>query len=297
MNSTNIFIEGVARPTDRNGINRLIVAPNFFDAMGIPLLAGRRFTTRDGLTAPKVVILNEAAVRKYFPRENPLGHHLGQQFETSGDIEIVGVVKDARYNSLREDPPATMYVPYMQQPRLASMTFELRTSGDPAASAGAVRDAMHRLDPNVPILRVTTQTEQIEQRFAQERVFAQAYALFGGLAVLIASIGLFGLMSYTVARRTNEIGIRMALGAARATVVAMVMRESLVLIGVGVATGIGVALATGRFVAGLLFGLAPRDPWTMLGAVVVLIGVSALAGYIPARTASRVDPMVALRSE
>ena len=170
-------------------------------------------------------------------------------------------------------------------------------STSPAGATSAVREAVRRIDPNVPILRVTTQSERIEQRFAQEKVFAQACVLFGGLAVLIASIGLFGLMSYTVARRTNEIGIRMALGADCGAVVGMVVREGLRLIAVGLATGMATVLAARRFVASLLFDLAPGDPWTLAGAAGLLIVLAAIAGYLPARTASRVDPMVALRTE
>src|SRR5262249_49960471 len=159
--------------------------------------------------------------------------------------------------SLRDDAPATMYVPYLQQGLAAAMTLELRTASDPANTVTAVREAMHRVDPNVPIIRVTTQSEAIEQRFAQEKVFAQAYTWFGGLALVVASIGLFGLMSYSVARRTNEIGIRMALGANREAVIGMVMRESLWLIAGGLLIGFAVTLAAGRLVASLLFALAP----------------------------------------
>jgi len=241
-------------------------------------------------------LINETAARKYFPTDNPIGQHFGQQYELTGDYEIVGIVKDARYNSLRDAPPATMYVPIAQQ-RVASMTFELRTVDDPTRTVQSVREAMRRVDPNIPILKISTQTEQIEQRFAQEKVFAQAYALFGSLAIVIASVGLFGLMSYNVARRTNEIGIRMALGAKREHVVGMVMRESLILIAIGVAIGVAAALAAGRFVASLLYNLAPTDPLTMIGAAAVLMAISAIAGYVPARTAARVDPMVALRNE
>jgi ABC-type antimicrobial peptide transport system permease subunit len=161
----------------------------------------------------------------------------------------------------------------------------------------AVRETIRQIDPNLPILNITTQTDQIERRFAQEKIFAQAYAWFGGLALLIASIGLFGLMSYTVARRTNEIGIRMALGADRRTVLAMVMRESLVLVVVGVVLGAASALAAGRLVESLLFGLPATDAVTLAGAVIVMVAVSALAGYLPARTAAGVDPMIALRYE
>ena len=297
VNRTGIFIQGRARPTDRNSVNRMVVAANFLDTMGIRLTAGRGLTDRDTQAAPKVVVINDAAARKYFPRESPIGQHFGQRFETTGDMEIVGVVKDAKYNSIRDEAPPTMYVPYKQQPLLGNMTFELRTAGDPAAAVAAVRDVLRRIDPNLPILKVSTQTEQIEQRFAQEKVFAQAYALFGGLAVLLASIGLFGLMSYSVARRTNEIGIRMALGANREDVVGMVMRESLLLVALGVVIGTAAALGAGRFVASLLFNLAATDPTTIAASAVVMIAVSLLAGYLPARTASRVDPMVALRDE
>ena len=295
VNTTRIHLQG--RPqTDRNGISRVVVAENFFEAMGIPLLAGRAFSASDGQAAPKVAIVNQTAARRYFDAENPTGRRFGQSFETNGEIEIVGVVRDAKYNSLRDAAPPTMYVPYRQQ-RMAAMTFELRTASDPAGATSAVREALRRVDPNVPILRVTTQTEQIEARFAQEKVFAQACTLFGGLAVLIASIGLFGLMSYTVARRTNEIGIRMALGADRGAVIGMVVREGMRLIVAGLAIGTAVVLAGGRFVASLLFDLAPGDPWTLAGAAGLLVTLAAVAGYLPARTASKVDPIVALRNE
>jgi predicted permease len=293
---TGIYIQGRAKPTDRNSLDRLIVAPNFFETMGIRLVAGRGFDGRDTLTGPKVVIVNEAAARKYFARENPIGRRFGQTFETAGDLEIIGVVTNAKYDSVRDDPPPTMYTSTTQN-RPGQMTFELRTAGDPAAAVGAVRDAIRRIDPNLPILKISTQTEQIEQRFAQEKVFAQAYALFGSLAVVIASIGLFGLMSYAVARRTNEIGIRMALGARRQDVIGMVMRESIALVVLGVVVGTAVALGAGRFVASLLFDLAPNDPLTIVVSAMVMGAVAALAGYLPARAAARVDPMVALRNE
>jgi predicted permease len=294
--TTGIYVQGRAKPTDHDEINRLAVAPTFFDTMAIPLVAGRGFTDRDTETAPKVAVINEAAVRRYFSHENPIGQRFGQVYEMSNEIEIVGVVRNAKYNSLRDEAPPTMYVPY-RQTRLAFMTFALRTAGDPAQSVAAVRSTLRRIDPAIPILRVTTQAEQIEERFAQEKVFAEAYALFGGLAVLIASIGLFGVMSYSVARRTNEIGIRMALGAAREHVVRMVLRESIALIVAGVVIGLVGALAAGRLVASILFGLAPNDPSTIVAAASVLIATAVLASYAPARAASRVDPMIALRSE
>jgi predicted permease len=297
VNGTSFIVQG--RPFvrgEQNNVNRVRVAANFFDTMGIPLLTGRGFTAADNQAAPRVAVINEAAVRKFFPNENPLGRRFGSNPETSSEIEVVGVVRDAKYNSVRDDAPATMYVPYTQSP-VGGMAFEVRTATEPTSAVGAIREAVRQADPNVPLTNVSTQMEAIEGRFAQERLFAQAYALFGGLALLVAAVGLFGVMSYSVARRVNEIGVRMALGAQRFDVVRMIMRESIVLVGAGIVIGIGAALASGRLVATLLFGLQPTDPGTIALAVAVLLTVSALAGYLPARRAARVDPMVALRAE
>ncbi len=298
INGTSIYVRGrTYAPGERNNnINRLTVSPNFFDMMGIPLVSGRGFTERDSENAPKVVVINEAAVRKYFPNENPIGQRFGHSVENSGQLEVVGVLRDAKYNSVREPAPPTMYVPHLQN-RLRSAVFEVRTSGEPAGAIFALREAVRRIDPNLPLMNVSTQLEQIEERFLQERVFAQAYALFGGLALLLASVGLFGLMSYSVARRTNEIGIRMALGAQRQDVLRLVMRESMVLVLLGVGIGVALAAAASRLVASLLFGLAATDVMTMAAATMVMVLVSAIAGYLPARRASRVDPMVALHYE
>jgi ABC-type antimicrobial peptide transport system permease subunit len=197
---------------------------------------------------------------------------------------------------VRDEVPPTMYVPYVQT-RLGNAVFEVRTIGAPTGVTASVRETVRQIDPNLPIMDVSTQLEQVERRFVQEKLFAQAYALFGGLALVLAAVGLFGLMSYNVARRTNEIGIRMALGAQRHDVLRMVMRESMLLVVVGVAIGLGAALAAGGLVKSMLFGLPPRDAWTFGAAIGVMVFVSALAGYLPARRASRVDPMVALHYE
>jgi predicted permease len=297
VNSTTIAVQG--RPFTRgphNDINRVRIAPNFFQTMEMRLLAGREFSTVDAFEAPRVAIINDAAVRKFFPNEPPLGRRFGSNPEKSGEFEIVGVVSDAKYNSLRDEAPPTMYVPYTQN-AVGGMAFEVRTAADPAGTVGAIREAVRQVDPNLPLVNVTTQIEQIEARFGQERLLARAYATFGGLALLVAAIGLFGLTSYTVARRTNEIGVRMALGARPRDVRRMIMRESLVLVLVGIGLGGAAALAAGRLVASLLFGLQPTDPATMTAAILVVAGVSALAGYLPARRASSVDPMAALRQE
>ena len=298
VNSTSIFVRGRVYPTGQrdlnNGINRLVTSTNFFEMMEIPIVLGRGFTARDSETAPKIVVINEAAAKKYFPNENPVGQRFGSSVETTDQLEIVGVLRDAKYNSVRDPAPPTMYVPYLQA-RAGSAVIEVRTAGDPVAVTSGVREAVRQVEPNLPMMDVSTQLEQVERRFAQEKIFAQAYTLFGGLALLVASIGLFGLMSYAVARRTNEIGIRMALGAQRADVMRQVLVESMILVAIGVGIGVAGSLCAGRFVSTLLFGLAPTDMLTIAAATGLMIGVSALAGFLPARRASRVDPMVALR--
>jgi predicted permease len=305
--STDIFIEGhdyagasIDRfeSTRRRGdeMYQVMVSPGFFQTLGIPLLAGRLLTDHDDQESPRVVVINEAAARKYFARENPVGRRFSNLIEKRTDIEIVGVVRDVRYNSLREPPPATMYQPLLQR-CCPGVTVEVRTASDPAGLIGAVRDTIRRIDPNLPVMNMTTQAEQVEGRLAQERLFARACALFGGLALALASIGLFGLMSYSVARRTNEIGIRMALGAQRIDVVSLVMKESMTMVVAGVGIGLLAAVAAGRLVATLLFGLAPADPVTIVIVTMIMMGVSAIAGYLPARRAALVDPMIALRDE
>jgi ABC-type antimicrobial peptide transport system permease subunit len=188
-----------------------------------------------------------------------------------------------------------MFVPSLQT-RPATV-FLVRTAADPAATLGAIREAVRSVDPELPMMDVSTQSEQIDKNLQQERVFAEAYAMFGALAMLIAAIGLFGLMSYSVARRTNEIGIRMALGAQQAAVLRLIMGESMALVVGGVALGLFAALALGRLVTALLFGLAPTDGPTIVTATIVMLVVSAIAGYLPARRAARVDPIIALHYE
>jgi predicted permease len=299
VNQSSIFVQGRtyeigAQP---DSINRLVVSPSFFDVMGIPLIAGRRLTDNENdATSPKVAVINNAAAKKYFPDLNPIGQRFGSSLETRDQVEVVGIVRDAKYDSVRDEVPPTMYVPF-RQARMGTPTIAVRTAGDPLAAVGAIREVVRRVDPNVPMVDVSTQMEQVERRFAQEKVFAQAYTLFGALALVLAAVGLFGVMSYNVARRTNEIGIRLALGAQRQQVLHATMRESLVLVVGGVVIGVAVVFAASRFVASLLFGVAQNDALSIAIAIAVMAGVATFAAYLPARRASRVDPMVALRYE
>ncbi len=272
------------------------VSPTFFATMGIPVQRGRGFNEHDDMNAPKVAIINEASARKLFPDGDVLGRRIGGSFEKSNEFEIVGVVRDTKYASVRDPGPPTMYRCVLQGPG-RGLNVVLRTAGDPLAMTETVRAAMRKVDPTLPIQRFTSQTEQISQRFAQERLFATAYTAFGVLALVLACIGLFGVMSYNVARRTNEIGIRMALGAQQGAVVGMVMGESMLLVGIGVALGLIAARWAGRFVKTVLYGLSANDPLTIAAAVALIAVVSALAGYLPARRASNVDPMEALRQQ
>jgi predicted permease len=298
VNSTSIFVRGRSYAGNtrdrRDSINRLVVSPGFFDTLGIPIVRGRGFTAADTESSPRVVLINEAAARQYFPGEDPIGQRFGSSVETSGQQEIVGIVRDAKYDSVREPAPPTMYNAYRQRPGGGGI-LAVRTAVDPATVTSAVREAVRQVDPNLPMMDVSTQLEQIERRFQQEKMFAQAYTLFGALALLLAAIGLFGLMSYNVSRRTNEIGIRMALGAQRGDVLRLVMRESMILVALGVVIGVAVALWASRFVTTQLFGLPGTDAWTIAAAVGVMILASVPAGFLPARRASGVDPMVALR--
>ena len=221
------------------------VSPAFFATMGIPVLRGRSFTDRDGATGPRVAILNEAAARRLFADGDVLGRRIGESFEKSGEFEVVGVVRDTKYASVRDPGPPTMYR-CVWQTTSRNLHVVLRTTGEPLAMSDTVRAAMREVDPTLPIQEFTSQGEQISQRFAQERLFARAYAAFGTLAVLLACIGVFGLMSYNVARRTSEIGVRLALGAQRRAVIGMVMSESIWLVAIGVVLGLAAVLWASR---------------------------------------------------
>ena len=293
--TTGIFRQGATTEKDAKDFHIMSVSPQFFETMKIAIVRGRDLDERDIANPTASVLINETAAKKYFADEDPIGQRVGQNPEQSAQSEIVGIIRDTKYDSVRDAPPPTIYTSIRQGTR--SLTVLVRTAGEPAAMTETVRTALQRVDPDVPMTGITTQSEQVDSRFAQERLFALAYSLFGALALLVACIGLFGLMSYSVSRRTNEIGIRMALGAERAAVVGMVLRESMLMVAIGVVIGLAGAIGGGRFVESVLFGLSATDMWTISGVIAVTVLVSLAAGYLPARRASNVDPMEALRYE
>jgi predicted permease len=277
------------------------VRENFFEAMGIPLLMGRTFTARDDLKAPKVAIVNQTFASKYLPGVNPIGQRFSMDIARPDPIEIIGVVKDAKYTSQRDEVPATMYRSWLQTPGATNqMSFEVRTTGDPKAYVGAIRQAVGEVEPDLPLTNIKTQIEQADETLSMERLFAKLMSLFGLLAQQLASIGLYGVLAYSVSRRTHEIGIRMALGANRGRMLTMILRQGMTLTLIGVALGLGGAYVLTRYLETLnsmLFGVQPRDPLTFGAAAALLTIVALVACLIPARRATKVDPMVALRYE
>jgi predicted permease len=297
-------------PQDQNSdADTLGVGPNFFETLHIPFFRGRSFNASDfalsasnsGATptsAPTPVIVNQAFVEKYLGKENPLGKRFGESPADANDpaspgYEIIGVVRDAKYNSLRREIHAMMYTPQSA----GGASFELRTAADPQAILPAIREAVAQVNTNLPLFDVKTESQQIDRLLFQERLVARLSGFFGLLALVLASVGLYGLLSYEVSRRTREIGIRMALGAQPESVLKLVLREGIVLAIVGASVGIGVALGVMRYLSSMLFDVHANDPQTMIAVGVLLTLVALTACYIPARRATRVDPVIALRYE
>jgi predicted permease len=273
------------------------ISPGYFKAMLVPLVAGRDFDERDlQVAAPMKMIVNETFARHYFGGGNPVGRLVGLD-RGKADIEIVGVIKDAKYTGLREEPIRMVYVPYKPGPWGAQFTVHLRTAGDPLALAAALRAKMAEIDPDAPVYNVRTAEEEVERSLLRERLVATIATLFGGLALLLAALGLYGVLSYGVAQRTREFGIRIAVGAAARSITGLVLREASRVVTAGIVVGLLAAWALGRVVRSLLYGVEPGDLASIAIAVAVLAGAGALASWLPARRASRIDPIQALRYE
>jgi predicted permease len=283
------------KPGESRQLPETYIGPDYFKAAGIPLRMGRFFTGHEGTPTAQVAIVNEELVRRYFAGQNPLGKRYG--FGDSPDaIEIVGVVADAKYNDLRQESTPMAYYPWRQVMPVRLNSVIVRTQGDPASLTPALRRAIGAVNPDL-LVDLRTLTSQIESSLVRERLLAHLSGFFGGLAMLLACMGLYGVMAYGVTRRTSEIGVRMALGAVPRDVIRMVLRETLLLAACGIALGVPVALWLSRLARTFLFGLEPNDPTVLGVAVFGLLAVCVLAGWLPARRAARIDPTSALRCE
>jgi predicted permease len=270
------------------------VGDGFFDTLGIPIVAGRGFERRDMRPDAEAAIVDELFARRYLAGQNPLGRRFGLDEKNDHQYEIVGVAAYSRYNGLRNDPIPAVYTPYRPG---GTIHFAIRATVDSARLAEAVRSAIASVDPAVPLTEFHTQTGLIDRLLRTERLLGFVSAGFGIVALTLAAIGLGGLLAYAVARRTNEIGVRIALGAATGDVVRMVLRDSLGMVVAGLVLGLPAAYAVGRFLRTALYGLEPMDPRTSALACLVLIAVAAFAAWAPARRAARIDPITALREE
>ena len=288
------------KPGQGRRIEAQYVGPDFCRTMDVKLTLGRSIEDRDTASSPKVAVVDESLAHYFFGDSNPVGRRFseGETFDPKKSTEIVGVVRNFKYRNLRSADSRTVYLPYTQAEwGVGAMHFEVRSAGDPLALTSAVRAAIREIDPNLALAEVTTQTQMMAEALTQERLLAKLCTFFGGLALALAAIGLYGLMAYSVTRRTHEIGIRMALGAHRRQILYMVLQQSVVLVAVGTVVGLLAAIATTRLIRSELYGLGPTDPLTLALAALFMLAVGAFSTYLPALRATKVDPMVALRYE
>jgi predicted permease len=294
--NNNVIVPGMKAGQDVD-VKHNVIGNGYFATMQIPLLAGRNFGPQDTMTSQHVAIISERMAKTMFPPGNPVGrHYYIHDVSPENEHVVVGVVRDVKFRDLAETPETIDYIPYTQH-AWDFGDFEVRYGGSFSAVSRAVQQAIHSIDPNLPITGVTTLDEQVARSITNQRLVAQLCTFFGLLAVFLSCIGIYGLMSYVVGRRTNEIGIRMALGATRSNVRQLVMREIVLLVGSGIAIGIPITLLGSRLIEKMLYGLRGTDPISLAGSVAMLLVVALLAGYFPAQRASKVDPMIALRYE
>ncbi len=297
VDSSGIYFPGVPHPNGDTEAQQVRVSQRFFDTVGIRLLQGREFTAADNEKTPAVTIVNQTFAREFLKDKNPIGQHFGYDAANDHRFEIVGVVKDARVNDIRESAPPVIYHSIAQE-IVDAESLDVRTIGDPSELIPAVRQAVRSVDPNLPIGGIQTLAEQVSSNLAQQRLIARLTTIFGGLALGLACLGLYGVMSYSVARRTSELGIRLALGSTRSKLLWVVLRESLIVIGAGILVGAWLSLVGAHLVSSMLFGLSPHDPFTLAAAAMLLLSVSVGSGLLPpAWRAAHVDPTEALRTE
>jgi predicted permease len=298
LSMSTVVVDGY-QPKDGEDMNPHVnsVGPGFFKTMGIPLVAGREFTDADAAGAPKVAIISEKMASYFFGALNPIGRRFGFRRNNATDIEIVGVAKDGRDVSLRQDVARVVYIPYTQDEDLGQMSFFVRTAASGGVTGESLRRAARQLDASIPVFGVKTMAAVADESLFTDRIVALLSIAFGSLATLLAAVGLYGVMSYAVARRTREIGLRIALGAARGSVLWLVMREVAALAVAGIALGLPASLGASRLVQSQLFGVSASDPAILAASAVALLSVALVAGFVPANHASRVDPMRALRHE
>jgi putative ABC transport system permease protein len=297
---SNITVQGYAPHEDEDmHVFKNWVGPDYFATMGTPLVAGREFNESDTAGAPKVAIINETMAHRFFAGRNPVGSRFafGSGRNTLPDIEIVGLVKDSKHSSLRGEIHPFVSLPYKQDLKLGQITFYVRTTQEPAAMMATLRKNVDHDDPNLPLYNLKTLQGQVDESLFSDRLLTILSLCLGILAALLAAVGLYGVMSYTVMRRTREIGMRIALGATRENVAWLILREVARMVTVGLVLGVAVAFALGRFIESQLFGIRASDPLIFILIPLLLAAVALLAGYLPAHRATRVDPMVALRYE
>jgi predicted permease len=304
VSESDFSVEGAPKTNEPHGEGsgamQSTVGQDYLSVMGIPIVAGRNFRAQDVEAPQRFSIVNQALARKYFPKQNPIGRRFTMDDSNTKNrswLEIVGVAADTRYANLQQETPPLHFDLYRQSKDIGGATYVVRTRLKPDAIVPSLRAVVQDIDRDLPLLGVRTQRQQINGTISQERVFASLTATFGILALALACVGIYGIMAYAVSQRTNEIGIRLALGAERGQVQGMVLKEAGRLAAVGVVVGIAVALGLGQLVKSMLYGLRPSDPASLVGAAVVLLGVALLAGWVPAMRASRVEPMEALRHE
>ncbi len=294
--SSDIYLPGIPHTNGETDAQERRVSHHFFDTVGIPLVEGRDFATTDNEKTLAVTIVNQTFVREFLKDKNPIGQYFGYDTANDHRFQIVGVVKDARVNDIRESAPPMIYHSIAQD-AIDVESLDVRTFADPSRLISQVRQAVRSVDPNLPIGGIATLAEQVSSNLAQQRLIARLTTIFGALALGLACLGLYGVMSYTVARRTSELGIRLALGSTRWSALWVVLRESFIVIGAGILVGACLSLAGTRLVSSMLFGLSPHDPLTLAAAAMLLLLVSVASGLLPAWRAAQVDPMAALRHE